>query len=224
MRISFPWHLVLNEKRRIHCLSGVMVYCADPGQYWVCAIYHDAGKAMNPAFFIENQMPGKTNPHNDLSPEESAEIIIAHVKNGEILANKYHLPSRIVDFMREHHGNLITKYQYAKALQAAGNQSDLINENKFRYPGPKPRSKETALLMLADGCEARARAEMPKNEEELRLVVKKVIDYCLREGQFDRTNLTFRDINLASESIVKTLQNSYHPRLQYPEIKPQNQN
>lgn len=196
---------------------------ADPILTRVGAIYHDAGKATNPAFFIENQMPGKTNPHNDLLPEESAEIIIAHVKNGEILANKYHLPPRIVDFMREHHGNLITKYQYAKALQAAGNQSDLINENKFRYPGPKPRSKETALLMLADGCEARARAEMPKNEEELRVVVKKVIDYCLREGQFDHTNLTFRDINLASESIVKTLQNSYHPRLQYPEIKPQNQ-
>jgi cyclic-di-AMP phosphodiesterase PgpH len=185
----------------------------------VGALYHDAGKAINPLFFVENQVPGKLNPHDDLDPVTSAATIIQHITNGIILARKYHLPPRIQDFIREHHGTLFTRYQYTKAVQAAGNNPDEVNKELFRYPGPKPKSRETALIMLADGCEARARAELPKDEEELRTMVKKVFDFVEREGQLDDTTFTFRDLNHAGESFVNTLKNTYHPRLQYPELR-----
>lgn len=185
----------------------------------VGSIYHDVGKAANPSYFIENQVQGKNNPHDEIDPISSANTIIQHIEDGLKLARKYRLPPRILDFMREHHGTLIARYQYAKALQAVNNDTSLVEVNQFRYPGPSPRSKETALLMLADNCEARARAEIPKNEEELREVVKKVFDYCQREGQLDQTNLTLKDLNTAADSFVNTLKNIYHPRIQYPEIK-----
>jgi putative nucleotidyltransferase with HDIG domain len=184
----------------------------------VGSIYHDVGKAANPSYFIENQVVGKDNPHDGIDPISSAGTIIQHIEDGLKLAKKHRLPPRIMDFMREHHGTLLARYQYAKALQAANNNPDEVDEKLFRYPGPSPRSKETALLMLADGCEARARAELPKNEEELREMVKKVFDFCQREGQLDQTNLTLLDLNTAAESFVTTLKNIYHPRIQYPEL------
>ncbi|MHC1784795.1 MAG: HD family phosphohydrolase [Anaerolineaceae bacterium] len=184
----------------------------------VGSIYHDVGKAANPSYFIENQVTGKNNPHDEIDPIASAGTIIQHIEDGLKLARKHRLPPKIMDFMREHHGTLLARYQYAKALQAVNNNPDEVDENKFRYPGPSPRSKETALLMLADGCEARARAELPKNEEEIREMVKKVFDLCQREGQLDETNLTLRDLHIAAESFVTTLKNIYHPRIQYPEI------
>lgn len=186
----------------------------------VGAIYHDAGKAVNPLFFIENQIPGNLNPHDDLDPAISAQTIIRHVNDGVQLARKHHLPSRIIDFMLEHHGTLITRYQYAKALEAAGEHPDEINVGMFRYPGPRPQSRETALLMLADGCQARARAELPQDEDEIRTLIRKVINFCQQEGQLDDTRLTLRDLNIITESFVKTLQNTYHPRIRYPEIQP----
>jgi putative nucleotidyltransferase with HDIG domain len=192
---------------------------ADPMLTRVGALYHDAGKSTNPSFFIENQVVGKINPHDDLDPATSAATIIRHVPDGIQLARKYRLPPRIQDFIREHHGTLITRYQYAKAVQAVGDRIEAVNLEVFRYPGPRPRSKETALLMLADGCEARARAEIPKDEAELRILVKKVFEYCQREGQLDDTTLTLRDLNIAADSFCNTLRNTYHPRIQYPEIK-----
>jgi cyclic-di-AMP phosphodiesterase PgpH len=135
------------------------------------------------------------------------------------LARKYRLPASIIDFIREHHGTLVTRYQYARALEAAGNDADKVDLNLFRYPGPRPQTRETALLMLADGCQARARAELPGEEFELRAVVRKVIDYCQHENQLDDTRLTLSDLNQISESFIKTLQNTYHPRIRYPEIK-----
>jgi cyclic-di-AMP phosphodiesterase PgpH len=185
----------------------------------VGAVYHDAGKALNPSFYIENQIPGKLNPHDDLDPAVSAQTIIRHVPDGVLLARKYRMPSRIVDFILEHHGTLITRYQYAKALQAAGNEPETVNLKLFRYPGPRPQSRETALMMLADGVQARARAELPQDEEEQRNLVRKVVEFCQHEGQLDDTLLTLRDLNIISESFVKTLQNTYHPRIRYPEIK-----
>jgi cyclic-di-AMP phosphodiesterase PgpH len=159
----------------------------------VGAIYHDAGKSLNPSFFIENQVPGKLNPHDDLDPAVSAQTIIRHVTDSVHLGRKYHLPNSIIDFMREHHGTLMTRYQYAKRWR----QSMTTRESGYQ-PFPLPRSapavRETALLMLADGCQARARAEMPQDEEELRDVVRKVIDFCQREGQLDDTGLTLRDL------------------------------
>ncbi len=182
------------------------------------AIYHDAGKSMNPGFFIENQLQGKLNPHDDIQPEESAETIIRHVTDGVSLAKKYRLPARIIDFILEHHGTLITRYQYGQALKDAGGDPSRVDINRFRYPGPSPQSRETALLMLADGVEARARAELPPNEEELRQMIRKVIDFCQHEGQLDKTSLTLRDLTVITDSFVNTLRNTYHPRIKYPEI------
>ena len=185
----------------------------------VGALYHDVGKSTNASFFIENQVPGNLNPHDDLDPTKSAATIIQHVSDGLQLTRKYRLPPRIRDFISEHHGALITRYQYARAVEAAGNNPDLVNPEQFRYPGPAPRSRETALLMLADGCEAIARAELPKNEVELRQLIKNVIDYCQKEGQLDNTSITLRDLNQITSSFLSTLKNIYHPRLQYPELK-----
>lgn len=184
----------------------------------VGAIYHDSGKAMNPLFFIENQIPGKINPHDDVDPATSAATIIQHVADGIQLARKHRLPPRLQDFISEHHGTLLARYQYARAIKLAGS-TDLINAESYRYPGPRPRSRETALLMLADGVEARARAELPKDENELRTLIKSVFNFVESEGQLDDTHLTLRDLSLAADSFHRTLRNSYHARIKYPEIK-----
>ncbi len=189
----------------------------------VGTLFHDVGKATNPSFFVENQIPGKLNTHDDMDCIIAAQVIIRHVQDGITLLNKHRLPPRIKDFVREHHGTQITRYQYNRALQNADNDPVNVDLELFRYPGPKPRSKETALVMLADGCEARARAELPKTSEDLEKLVKSVFDYCLKEGQFDKTNLTLKDMKIAQESFIKTLSNSYHPRIQYPVTKADNQ-
>jgi putative nucleotidyltransferase with HDIG domain len=185
----------------------------------VGALYHDSGKSLNPSFFIENQIPGVPNPHDQLEPIVSSGVIIRHTTDGVALAKKYRLPPRIQDFILEHHGTMMTRYQYVRAVEAAGGNAELVATEQYRYPGPEPHSKETALLMLADGCEARARAELPKNDDELRTLVKRVIDYCQREGQLDYTALTLKDLNRVADSFVITLRNTHHPRLKYPEIK-----
>jgi len=185
----------------------------------VGAIYHDVGKAMNPSYFIENQVTGAINSHDDVDPYMSAATIIQHVFDGVELAHKYHLPERIIDFIREHHGTLMTRYFYVKAVEQNDNKEEGIDKSLFQYPGPKPQSKETALLMLADGCEARARAEKPSNLEELKAIVQKVIDFCQSEGQLEDTELTMRDLNTIKTAFANTLINTYHPRIRYPELK-----
>ncbi|MBT3337611.1 MAG: HDIG domain-containing protein [Anaerolineae bacterium] len=182
----------------------------------VGALYHDVGKAENPLFFIENQSPGNINTHEDLVPEESAKFIIAHVTDGVALAKRYRLPSRLVDFMLEHHGTNITRYQYSQALQNANGDPGKVDIEKFRYPGPAPRSRETALLMLADGTEAISRAQRPQTETELRTLVQKVIDSAQQNGQLHNTRLTLRDLHLISQSFVATLRGTLHPRVEYP--------
>ncbi len=185
----------------------------------VGAIYHDAGKSLNPQFFIENQIKGDLNPHDELDVLTSAEVIIRHVQDGVSLAKKYKLPPRIQDFMREHHGNLITRYQYHRAVSENGDDESKVDMEAYRYPGPAPRSRETAILMLADGSEARARAELPKDETELRATIKKVIDKCLIEGQLDNSNLTLNDLVKITDSFTSTLMGVYHQRIKYPELK-----
>jgi len=187
----------------------------------VGSLYHDTGKARQPHYFIENQVHGSTNPHDSLSPKESAKMILRHVPDGLELAAKHRLPKRITDFIAEHHGTLITRYQYARALEAAGGNERKINKVDFQYPGPIPQSRETALVMLADGSEARTRAERPETREELRHLVKSVIDNRLAQGQLDDTGLTMRDLKLVLESYVSGLRGVYHPRLIYPELDEQ---
>ena len=189
---------------------------ADPLLTRVGAQFHDIGKALNPTFFIENQVPGSVNKHHDIAPEESAATIIRHVTDGIQLAKKYRLPGRLQDFILEHHGTLITRYQYGQAMEAANGDVTLVDIENFRYPGPRPNSRETALLMLADATEARARAERPATDDELRALVRSVIDTVQKFGQLDDTLLTLRDLNLITESFVTTLRGTYHPRIQYP--------
>jgi putative nucleotidyltransferase with HDIG domain len=184
----------------------------------VGAIFHDCGKSVNPQFFIENQILEKINPHDDLDPLTSAQTIISHVTDGVELARKYHLPSRVIDFIREHHGTMYTHYQYTQAVKDAGGNPDLVDKSLFTYPGPRPQSRETALLMLADGTEARARAEVPKDEEELRSLIDTVFSFYGQNHQLEDTNLTLKDLQLARESFFQTLKGTYHPRVKYPEL------
>ncbi len=189
---------------------------ADPLLTRVGAQFHDIGKALNPTFFIENQIPGSMNTHNDIAPEESSATIVRHVTDGIQLAKKYRLPSRLHDFILEHHGTLITRYQYNQAMEAAGGDVTKVDIEKFRYPGPRPHSRETALLMLADATEARARAERPVSDDDLRALVRSVIDTVQKFHQLDDTLLTLRDLNLITESFTTTLRGTYHPRIKYP--------
>jgi len=183
----------------------------------VGALYHDVGKALNPQFFIENQPPGGVNPHQDLSPLESARVIIRHVPDGLALAQQHHLPRRVQAFIAEHHGTMLTRYQYARALEEADGDASRVNPEDFRYPGPRPQSKETALVMLADGCEARSRAERPADEHALRRLVHETIADRIREGQLSDTDLTLQDLQAVENTIVATLKGIYHPRIKYPD-------
>ncbi len=189
---------------------------ADASLARVGALYHDIGKVINPYFFIENQPNGNVNPHNDLDPESSATTIIRHVQDGLELARKYHLPPQLCDFISQHHGTTVTRYQYMRALELAGMNKDAVDMDKFRYPGPRPSTREIALLMLADTCEARMRAERPKDEDALHEMIESVIRDKLELGELDDTRLTIQDLEAISDSFTSTLRGVYHPRIQYP--------
>jgi hypothetical protein len=182
----------------------------------VGALYHDIGKTLNPFFFIENQPPGNINPHNDLDPEISAATIMRHVPDGIELARKYHLPRQLIDFIEQHHGTTLTRYQYNRAIELAGKNRDAVDESKFHYPGPRPASREVALLMLADTSEARMRAERPKDEVELQQLIKSVIKDKLDLGELADTQLTLKNLEQIVDSFTSTLRGFYHPRIQYP--------
>lgn len=186
----------------------------------VGALFHDVGKALNPSFFIENQPAENIDPHDDIPPEKSAAAIIAHVTDGVALARKYRLPRRMDDFILEHHGTMVTRYQYNQAVQAAGGDASKVDIEKFRYPGPRPQSRETALLMLADGTEARARAQRPHDEESIRKLVLSTIETAQKQGQLDDTKLTLRDLSIITEAFVTVLKGTHHPRIAYPKETP----
>ena len=186
----------------------------------VGALFHDVGKSANPLFFVENQLPSQIDSHDALKPQDSAQAIIRHVPDGLELARKHHLPRRLQDFIAEHHGTLTTRYQYNQAVQAASGDKSKVDLAEFRYPGPAPRSKETALLMFADGVEARSRAERPTNDEEIRILVRSVIENRIKDGQLDDAPLSQRDLAIIIESFVSTLLVTYHPRLEYPKEAP----
>lgn len=189
---------------------------ANPILTRVGALYHDAGKALRPQFFIENQVPGQ-NVHEQLDPKTSASVIVSHVRDGLDLARKYRIPQKVAAFIPEHHGTLETSYQYREALESANGDATKINHADFQYPGSKPKSKDTALLMLADGVEAKARAESPSNNEEIDRLVRWVIQNRLEQGQLEHVDLTFRDLETIRRSFVSTLKGMYHPRIPYPE-------
>lgn len=181
----------------------------------VGALYHDVGKIKAPHFFVENQVDG-VNPHEALNdPEKSARIIIDHVIEGERLARKYRLPARVIDFILEHHGTTRPMYFYRRAVEQAGGDEDAVETDRFTYPGPRPRSRETAILMLADSSESTVRARRPRNKQEIADVIKYVFDLRMSEGQLDESGLTLRDISVIQNVFVETLQGVFHPRIAY---------
>jgi putative nucleotidyltransferase with HDIG domain len=179
----------------------------------VAAYYHDIGKLRRPYFFIENQADGR-NLHDSLEPEQSARIIAAHVSDGVELAERYGLPPRIRDMIPQHHGTRLVSFFYDQATQD-GNGEARVQD--FTYPGPRPQSKEAAIVMLADGVEAAARASRDHSPEAISALVDKIILQRLSEGQLDDCDLTLRDLQGIKTSFCTLLIGMYHPRIEYPE-------
>lgn len=180
----------------------------------VAAYYHDVGKIAAPQSFVENQMDG-VNLHDALEPKQSANIVIDHVTRGIALAKQFGLPDQVRDFIPQHHGTTLAAYFHRKAVQANGNTP--INENDYRYPGPKPQSRETAILMLADGVEATTRAERPSSPEQIRAIIDRIVNERLRDGQLSDSELTLHDLEEIKQAFFGVLQGLFHPRIKYPE-------
>ena len=177
------------------------------------AMYHDIGKMDNPLFFIENQMAG-INPHDELSADESAKVIISHVIKGIEKAKKFSLPEQIIDFIRTHHGNSMVQYFYRQYVTKFPEKMDQTEE--FSYPGPKPFSKETAVLMMADSVEAATRSLPEKSTEKISTLVNNIIQNQMNNGQFDNAYITLKEIGLIKKIFIKKLQNIHHSRIEYP--------
>lgn len=176
------------------------------------ALYHDIGKIENPSYFIENQVSG-FNPHDQLPFEESAKIIIAHVSKGVDLGHKYDLPETIVDFIRTHHGDSLVKFFYNSYIKAFPNGD--LPESTFRYKGPKPYSKETAVLMMADSIEAASHSLSQHDPESINKMVDDIIEHQIETKQFIGSNITFADIEKAKRIFKKMLVSMYHGRIKY---------
>jgi len=178
------------------------------------AMYHDIGKLKRPYFFIENQF-GAENPHEKLKPHLSALTLMAHVKDGWELAREIGLPSQVAEIIRQHHGTSIATYPYHLAVQQDGEKN--VNEADYRYPGPKPRSREAGLLMLADAVEAAARTLVNPTHDQIEDLVDRIIRGKMDDGQLDESPLTFADLRTIRNSFVSTLHGMFHQRLKYPD-------
>ncbi len=182
------------------------------------ALYHDIGKTMNPAFFTENQVG--ENPHDHLvRPEDSAKIVIDHVANGLKLAEEADLPKVIKDLIAQHHGKGVTRYFYYKAKEASPDAE--VDPAPFTYPGPNPQTKEAAILMMADACEAATKSLSDHSEESISAMVNKVIDNQVADGLLRETPISFRDVETVKKLFIERLRTAYHARVAYPsDIKP----
>ena len=179
----------------------------------VGAMFHDIGKMVHPLYYIENQSTG-INPHDELSYEESAKVIISHVKDGIQLARKHRIPDSVIDFIRTHHGTSKVEYFYKKFRN--DNPHEKVTEEAFVYAGPKPFSKETALVMMADAVEAASRSIKKPNRESIDRLVESIIDYQVADRQFEMADITLKEINDAKKNFKKKLINIYHLRIEYP--------
>jgi cyclic-di-AMP phosphodiesterase PgpH len=178
------------------------------------ALYHDIGKMDNPMYFIENQTTG-VNPHDELTFEESAGIIIDHVISGIEKAKKAKLPEQIIDFIRTHHGT--RKVEYFYIMQQKENPDDIIDERQYTYPGPIPFSKETSVVMMADSVEAASRSLKTLDESSISNLVETIINKQMETGQFVNADITLRDITQIKKILKRKLMNIYHLRIEYPE-------
>lgn len=179
------------------------------------ALYHDIGKMENPAFFTENQHD--VNPHELISPEQSAKIVIRHVTDGVRLAEKSKLPGIIKNFILEHHGKNLAKYFYTTACNNNGGEP--VDPDPYTYPGPNPRSKETAILMMADATEAASRSLKEYNDETITALVNKIIDGQIAQGLMKDSPLSFRDVEVVKKVFISRLRTMFHTRIAYPELK-----
>jgi putative nucleotidyltransferase with HDIG domain len=209
---------------------GAEAIGADPLLTRVAAYYHDVGKLANPLAFIENQAGGE-NIHDELDPEVSAQILKQHVADGIDIAYKSKLPKTLIAFIPQHHGTAIMSYFYARAKESAAEPfggprtaegaaaAAAVDDRRFRHVGPKPQSKEAALIMLADGVEASVRSLESRDEPAIRAMVARIIEERLSDGQFDECDLTLRDIERIKEAFVGQLLGMYHQRVAYPQNK-----
>ncbi len=179
----------------------------------VGALFHDIGKMTKPEYFVENQGGGR-NKHDELSPSMSALIVAAHVKEGIELGRKWRLPETVIDFIPEHHGTNVMKFFYHKALESGGNETVKVDD--FRYPGPKPRSRETAIMMLADAAEAATRSLSKPTPGRIREMVKQIFDDRMLSGELDQCGLTLRDLADIREAFIPLLTSIHHARIAYP--------
>lgn len=186
---------------------------ADPLIVRVGAYYHDIGKIKRPYFYVENQMGGE-NPHEKMAPSLSTLIITSHVKEGLELCQEYRLPQVVCDMVAQHHGTLMVSFFYQKAKEDA--ESEQILEADYRYAGPKPQTKEAALLMLADACEATVRTLAKPTVNRIESTVRKMIRYRLDDGQLDQCPLTLKDLNIIGDIFTQVLSGMFHNRLEYP--------
>lgn len=188
---------------------------ANPLMVRVGALYHDVGKVIRPEYFVENQR-GNANPHEKIAPTLSAMILISHVKEGVELGKEYHLPSGIIDFIEQHHGTSLTRFFYSKALEE--DREGIVAERDFRYQGPRPKSKEIALVMLADAVEAAIRSLDAPTPEKIMEMITALIKEKLNDGQLDLCDLTFKDLDIIAKSFATVLEGIYHKRIEYPEL------
>lgn len=180
----------------------------------VATLYHDIGKLNNAPYFTENQQ-AQVNIHQLLTPLESAQVIISHVRDGEMIARKYHLPQAFIDIIKEHHGTTPVYYFYRKEKEMKG---EVVDEKSFRYPGPKPHTKEAAIIMITDTIEAASRSLETISEEKFVELVDKLVKERADDGQFDECPLTFQELGILKKTIVKTLISTKHVRVKYPEL------
>jgi len=181
----------------------------------VGALYHDIGKTFAPQYFIENQVG--VNPHDMMTPEESAEVIISHVSNGIAMAKEHKLPPRVIDFIASHHGTDLVRYFYSKAVEQNGEENTDIS--KYCYPGPLPSTRETVILMLADSIEAASRSIKNVSPKTIDDLVESIFNDKIEQGQLNNADITFNDINTIKATFKQKLQNIYHTRIAYPEKK-----
>jgi len=182
----------------------------------VATLYHDIGKIANPQFYTENQQ-ASVNIHQLLTPTESAQVIISHVSDGEQLAHKYHLPQSFIDIIRQHHGTTLAYYFYCKQLELKGGRKEEVDESQFRYPGPKPQTKEAAIIMVCDCIEAASRSWQDVSEQTLNEMIDRLISAKAEDGQFDECNLTFEELSRLKCKLVKSLLLTHHIRVKYPQ-------
>ena len=189
---------------------------ADPVLARVGALYHDVGKIVRPLFFVENQTySGIENPHEKLTPRSSKMVITSHTKDGINLAKEYHIPDVIQDFIIQHHGDSLASYFYNQAVQQEGAEN--VKEDQFRYTGPKPNTKETAILMIADAVESASRTLKDHSQEELDALINKIIQDRLNDNQLSDSPLTLKDIKIIAATLSRVLRSVFHKRIKYQE-------